>query len=160
MATLIDKNYTETHITTEKAPGHQVLYTLPCFRCGVCCRRYQPRIDLVEVRSIADGIGITWQEFAANYLDSRYFGEEQFLLRQENGACIFLKQVNERIAVCQIHPFKPSACRDWTPSLCRKECQTGLAQLWKLSVDQEGNLKGNTEDLLRFHSFLSSLCQC
>ncbi len=158
MATLINKDYTETHISTKKVPGHQVLSTLPCFRCGVCCHWYQPRIDLVEARTIADGIGIAWQEFAANYLDSRYFGEERFLLRQENGACVFLEQIDERITACKIHPFKPSACRDWTPSLLRKECQTGLARLWKLSVGQEGNLQGTTDDLLRFYSHVSSLC--
>lgn len=158
MRALLGKEYTD--VATRKTPDYRVLSAVPCFRCGICCRRYQPRIDLVEAKTIADSLGITWHDFAANYLDSRYFGEERFLLRQQNGACIFLQQIDEKIATCKIHPFKPSACRDWTPSLFRKECQTGLAQLWKLNVDPEGNLLGNTGDLLRFYSFISSLSQC
>jgi len=130
---------------------------LPCFRCGICCRRYQPRIGLLEARTIADGLGLSWEEFAASYLDSRYFGEERFLLRQHNGACIFLEQLDERLALCKIHPFKPSACRDWVPSLFRRECQTALAQFWGLSVDNQGNLLGSDDALNRFYSFLRTL---
>lgn len=158
MKTVVGKHYSEIRVFTKKIPDTQVLSALPCFRCGICCHRYQPRIDLTEARTIADSLGIAWEQFAANYLDSRYFGGERFLLRQENGACIFLEQVDERVAKCKIHLFKPSACRDWTPSLFRKECQVGLARFWKLSVDQRGNLQGNSDDLLQFHSFVSSLC--
>ncbi len=157
METPRDQYYADTSVITEEVPGSQVLSSLPCFRCGICCHRYQPRIDLVETRVIADGLGITWQEFVANYLDSRYFGEERFLLRQNNGACVFLEQIDEKIAACTIHVFKPSVCRDWTPSLFRKECQAGLTQFWKLWVDQEGNLQGNKDDVARFYSFINSL---
>lgn len=158
LETLTDRHSTELHTAIRKAPDPLVLTSLPCFRCGVCCHRYQPRIDLLEAKTIADGLSITWQEFAANYLDSRYFGEERFLLRQQNGACIFLEQLDNKLAICKIHPFKPSACRDWTPSLFRRECQIGLAQFWKLTVDEQGNLLGSNDNLLRFHSFLRSLC--
>ncbi len=158
METLIDRYYADTSVVIEGTPENRLLSNLPCFRCGVCCHRYQPRIDLTEARVIADSLGTTWQEFVANYLDSRYFGEERFLLRQKNGACIFLERIDEKVTTCTIHLFKPSACRDWTPGLFRKECQTGLAQMWKLTVDQKGNLQGDKDDVARFYSFIGSLC--
>ncbi len=131
---------------------------VPCFRCGICCRSYQVRINLAEAKYIANRLKISWDEFITNYIDSRYLGEEQFLLRHEHGACIFLRQLNAKLTSCRIHPFKPSSCRDWAPSQFRRECQRGLAELWCLKVDENGNLQGDLENLTRFYSFLHLYC--
>ena len=55
---------------------------MPCFRCGVCCTRYEVSLSVVEVRRIADGLGITWGEFLNRYVDQRWPSAESFLLRQ------------------------------------------------------------------------------
>ena len=58
---------------------------------------------------------------------------------------------------CLVHPFRPSSCRDWTPSLCFRDCQAGLTKHWGLSLSSSGRLQGPEEKLRDFHSFLESL---
>ena len=43
--------------------------SIPCFRCGVCCTRYQVRLSLVEARQIADELGFDWDEWLDRYVD-------------------------------------------------------------------------------------------
>ena len=38
-----------------------------CFRCGMCCRKYQVRVDMVEARRISDDLGINWNEFKERF---------------------------------------------------------------------------------------------
>jgi hypothetical protein len=128
-----------------------------CFRCGVCCTKYQVRLNQVEARQIADGLGISWDEFLERYVDQRWPGVESFLLRQDNGACVFLKQKEDNQSICLIHPFKPSACQEWVPSLHRRECREGLAKYWGLRVGSQGELQGEEERIYRFQLFLKSL---
>jgi hypothetical protein len=52
---------------------------------------------------------------------------------------------------------KPAHCREWTPSLYRRECRDGLAKYWKLTVSPAGQLEGTEEKLRDFHSFVESL---
>lgn len=131
---------------------------LPCFRCGICCTRYQVRLSLVEARCISDEMEIGWDEFREAYLDPRWPGAESFLLRQANGACVFFEQSKDgHVATCLIHPFRPSSCRDWTASQYRRECQEGLDKYWGLKVSDEGKLQGTRGKILEFQSFLESL---
>lgn len=133
---------------------------VPCFRCGVCCTKYKVRLDLPEARRFADGLGLNWYTFLDNYIEPLWTGADNFFLRQQNGACIFLKQTNEpHRTICLVHGFKPSACRDWTPSLYRCECQQGLAKLWGLSVDTEGGICGPADRIQSFQFFLESLAR-
>jgi hypothetical protein len=133
-------------------------FTVPCFRCGVCCSKYQVRLTLEEAQRIAAELQITWDEFVNVYLDLRWPGTESFLLRQGNRGCIFLKQgKGESIASCLIHSFRPSSCRDWAPGLNRPECLEGLSRYWALSVDSNGELKGTGEEMQRFQEFLESI---
>lgn len=134
---------------------------LTCFRCGICCKRYQVGVDLVEARRIVDNMGISWDEFLDEYVDRRYIGNENFLIRQRDGACIFLKRINEKQTCCLIHDFKPSSCREWTPGLFRRECREGLSELWGLEVDQNsGEIHGPSDKLFNFYSFLVSMAAC
>ena len=129
-----------------------------CFRCGECCIRYQVRPSLIEARRIADELGLPFDQWLATYVDKHWQRPESFLLRRRNGACIFLEhgqRGNE--TSCLIHHVRPSACRDWTPSLYRRECREGLVKYWGLSVNQSGQVEGTREKLEEFHNFLNSL---
>ncbi len=131
---------------------------IPCFRCGICCRRYQVRLSLVEARRIAHELGMIWDDFASQYLDKRWPGTESMLLRQSHGGCLFLEQEEgSAIASCHIHAFRPSSCREWTPGVSRPECQQGLEKCWGLQVDDQGKLKGSRANRQRFQVFLKSL---
>jgi len=133
-------------------------FQIECFRCGECCTRYQVRLSLIEARRVADGLGLSLDAFLEKYVDKRWLGLSSFLLRLEDGACIFLerKAVN-RERLCLIHHLKPGACRDWAPNLYRKECRGALAKHWNLTVNETGQVEGSTEDIKRFHGFIESI---
>jgi len=131
---------------------------IPCFRCGVCCTRHQVRVNVVEARRICDGLGLRWHEFLRDYADPRWPGADSFVLRQQDEVCVFLKNTNIPYQkICLIHMFKPSACREWTPSLYRRECHKGLLRYWELTVSSEGELQGDDKRILGFQHFLESL---
>lgn len=130
---------------------------IPCFRCGVCCTKYQVRLSLVEAWRVSDGLGLGWEEFLKGCVDMAWPGAESFVVRQRNGACVFLKYESGNKTSCLIHPFKPSTCREWTPSLCRRECQAGLTKYWRLTVSPSEQLQGPDEKLRNFRSFLETL---
>lgn len=81
---------------------------------------------------IADELGFDWDEWLDRYVDQRWPGTDSFLLRHCNGACVFLERIEARdVTRCLIQSFKPSACREWTPSLYRRDCQEGLIEQGK-----------------------------
>lgn len=130
----------------------------PCFHCGVCCTGRQVRLDLMEVRRLCDGLGLHWYVFLSNYIDPRWSGYDSFLLRQRDGACILLNNTDiPYCKVCIAHMFKPSACREWSPSLFRRECQQGLAKYWNLVVDAKGKLCGTDENIQLFQVYIDSI---
>lgn len=100
---------------------------LVCFRCGICCRKFQIRVNQQEAMQIARKLNILWTEFVTNYIDPRWPGTRSYLLRQVNGACVFLQQVDKsQVATCLIHPFRPESCRSWQAGLDKPECKEGL----------------------------------
>ena len=131
---------------------------IPCFCCGVCCTKYHVRLNLIEAHRIADGLRITWNEFVGEYTDQYYPGAESFLLQRRDGACVFLGCTTDtcHISRCLIHSFKPSSCRDWEPSLYRRDCREGLGRYWELEINSSGNVEGPAERLRDFHSFLQA----
>ena len=137
---------------------NEEVVSTPCFRCGVCCTKYQIYLTLIEARRIADELGLTWEEWVDRYTSQSWAGSDSFLLRRCNGACVFLECAKgSNITRCLTQPFKPSACREWNPSLYQRDCQEGLAKYWGLTVSPLGQLQGSDQDLRRFHSFLESL---
>ena len=128
---------------------------LTCFRCGVCCKKYQVYLTFSEVKQLAGSLAITAADFIDEYTDPRCPGTFGYLIRHQDGACVFLEQTNEKVSGCRIHSFRPKACRDWVPGLDRVECRQGLA-LWGLSVNDSGEITGSDEDLNRFRSFQNS----
>jgi len=151
-------------VTTVKTGYGSILWSeeqaepfILCFRCGICCTGYQVNLSLAEGRRIADGLELAWNEFLDTYLDS-WPGVKNFLLRQRNGACVFLEQIEGSIVTrCVIHDFRPSACAEWVPSLYRKECQQGLTKYWGLRVKPSGQLNGSRQKVREFRALLELL---
>jgi len=133
------------------------LASIPCFCCGICCTKYQVRLSLVEGRRINDRLGLLWDDFISRYIDQYWPEAETFFLHRENGKCVFLgDEEDNHMRRCLIHPFKPSACKEWNPSFYRSECQEGLAKYWGLRVSSSGKLKGPEQNLRDFNSFVES----
>jgi Fe-S-cluster containining protein len=130
---------------------------IPCFRCGVCCMKYSPRVSAAEAEHIADTLGISLEDFLERYVDDSWFEPGFYLLDTQDGACIFLAETEDsRITSCLIHPVRPEVCREWQPGLERKECLEGLQKCWGLSVDSSGQLQGPEEKIKEFQSAFKS----
>jgi len=130
---------------------------LPCFRCGACCTKYQVCVKTSEAIEIANKLGLDLKTFQQQFTDPRWPGVDNFLIRHQNGACIFLDRSNkDKLTGCRIHAFRPEDCRAWTPDLDRRECRQGLKD-WGLSVNPAGELQGSPADIQRFRLFLQSL---
>jgi hypothetical protein len=128
-----------------------------CFRCGVCCRKYQVRIKSAEAQAIAQKLKIRFTEFLREYTDPRWPDSNSFLIRHRNGACIFLdSKTGKKESRCLVHSCRPQDCRDWVADLDRPECQAGLAK-WGLAVNTSSEIVGNAAELREFQSFLDSL---
>jgi len=131
---------------------------VPCFRCGLCCTRYQPPLTTQEAEAIARALRMTLDAFLDRYVDDSWYEPGRFLLDTDTGACVFLEPASEgKPASCKIHPLRPQACRDWQAGLHKKECLEGLKRYWGLSVTASGKLTGPRENLRRFRAFLRSL---
>ena len=130
---------------------------IPCFRCGVCCMKYSPRVSAAEAEHIADTLGISLEDFLERYVDDSWFEPGFYLLDTQDGACIFLAETEDsRITSCLIHPVRPEVCREWQPGLERKECLEGLQKCWGLTVDSSGRLSGPEEKIKEFQSAFKS----
>ena len=101
---------------------------IPCFRCGICCTCYQAPLEPEDIENIASALGISSSECISKYAQKVPIKEGYLLKRTEKG-CVFLTRDEDGKACCTIHPSRPKACREWTPSLSRPECLEGLAKL-------------------------------
>lgn len=133
---------------------------IPCLRCGVCCTRWQPQLELEEVGHIARHLGLSTEDFKRAYLVERAERFGLLLLVQEQGHCIFLRYRGNE-AECAINAFKPIACQKWTPSLSRPECQEGLKK-YKTSglLILPGEIYASQEDLTTFYRSLEASRTC
>lgn len=130
----------------------------PCLHCGTCCSRYQPQISLSEARTISIKLNISWESFISDYIDPRWPGTQSFLLRQINGACIFLKPTTDKKQhLCLIHDFKPACCLDWQPGINRSECLDGLKANWDITLDSRGRILGTPQKIQALNLFIMSL---
>ena len=128
---------------------------IPCLCCGVCCSKFQPRLDLSEARTIAAHLGVNLERFLTDYTDPRWPGTRSLLLRHVNGACVFLRTSEEdKKKLCFIHSFKPSCCVEWKQGIDRSECLEGLKADWDLSVDYSGKICGPKEKIESFEKFI------
>lgn len=107
-------------MSTNEAPGR-----INCFRCGICCTRYQPKLTKNEVKRIARSLSLSLDDFLARYVQVTAVG---YLLRQSAKGCVFLDWEGDK-TTCRIYRVRPQACRDWVARLSQPECQQGLAKL-------------------------------
>jgi len=124
-------------MSTEKAiiktlGGKEITITeqtpIPCFRCGICCASYQAPLTPEDIDNIASALGISSSKCISRYALKVPLKEGYLLKRTEKG-CVFLAWDADGKARCTIHPSRPEACREWTPSLSKPECLEGLAKL-------------------------------
>ncbi|TET43608.1 MAG: YkgJ family cysteine cluster protein [Dehalococcoidia bacterium] len=101
--------------------------TGPCFRCGFCCTLYRPPLHPEDIENIASTLRISTAEFISRYAE-RVATQESYLLQGTERGCVFLTWGENGKASCTIYPFRPKACREWTPSLSKPECLEGLAK--------------------------------
>ena len=145
-------------VTESHCPSEQTKTPLACFRCGVCCIKYQAPFNSTESQRIADYLGLSLDIFLDRFTDHRWPDGPESLLCHLNGACVFLNRDQEgKLNNCRIHTVRPKACCDWEAGLDRKECRDGLTRHWQLSVNSSGQLEGSEEKLAAFQSFLKSL---
>jgi len=124
-------------MSTEKAiiktiEGKEITVTeqtpIPCFRCGNCCTRYQPPLTAEDIDNIASALGISRSKCLSKYAVKVPI-KEGYLLKHIKKGCVFLAWDADGKARCTIHPSRPKACREWTPSLSKPECMEGLTKL-------------------------------
>jgi Fe-S-cluster containining protein len=101
---------------------------IPCFRCGICCTNYQPPLTLEDIDNIASALEISRSKCISRYTRKVPI-KEGYLLKHTKKGCVFLAWDADGKARCTIHPSRPRACREWTPSLAKPECLEGLAKL-------------------------------
>jgi Fe-S-cluster containining protein len=126
---------------------------IECFRCGICCTCYQPLLKNEEIETIARRLGLSAGAFLTRYAQSTVIG---YLLRQTEEGCVFLRWEGGTRANCSIHPFRPRVCRNWAPSLSRRECLEGLGRLkarGKILLAEE--LYSSREAIEQFYSLFS-----
>jgi Fe-S-cluster containining protein len=101
---------------------------IPCFRCGICCTCYHPSLTPQDIDNIASALGISRSKCTSRYA-VKVPTKEGYLLKHTKKGCVFLAWDADGKARCTIHPSRPKACREWTPSLSKPECLEGLAKL-------------------------------
>jgi Fe-S-cluster containining protein len=129
-----------------------------CICCGTCCSKYQPRLSLAEAQLLTQKLGISWEQFLNSYADNRWPGTASYLLRHQNGACIFLGSSSvSKQRLCIIHAFKPDCCLEWQARQDKPECREGLQKNWQLTVDSTGRICGAQDKLEEFQRYLESV---
>jgi Fe-S-cluster containining protein len=101
---------------------------ISCFRCGICCTCYQPPLTPEDIDNIASALGIPRSKCISRYAHKAPI-KEGYLLKHTKKGCVFLAWDVDGKARCTIHPSRPKACREWTPSIAKPECREGLTKL-------------------------------
>lgn len=123
---------------------------IPCFRCGICCTCYQSPLTGEDIGNIASALGISRSKCVSKYARKAPI-KEGYLLKHTKKGCVFLAWDVDGNARCTIHPSRPKACREWTPSLAKPECREGLAKLKSrgqiMLLDEIFSSQENKQDL-------------
>jgi len=101
---------------------------IPCFRCGICCTCYHAPLTPEDINNIASTLAISRSKLISRYARKVPI-KEGYLLKHTKKGCIFLAWDADGKARCRIHPSRPLACREWSPTLAKPECLEGLAKL-------------------------------
>jgi Fe-S-cluster containining protein len=126
-------SYMHAYIIMEDGIQHRVgedQVPIDCFRCGICCMLYRPKVTQDEIEQIAEALSLNIKEFALKYV--RVIPEKGIsILQTDTDRCPFL-HIEEKThqATCTIHSVRPHACRNWQASLSQPECREGLNKLY------------------------------
>jgi Fe-S-cluster containining protein len=81
-----------------------------CRQCGACCRWPGPvRLAEEEINRLAVALGLTPEQFIADYTRLTTDRRGLTLIEQTGGACILLQESGG----CRVHDVKPQQCRDF-----------------------------------------------
>ena len=128
-----------------------------CFRCGECCRLWV-FVNYDEADRIAEYVKLPRNEFTIEYWDRDVSPEECLVLCQKDDACVFLREkADSRKKYCGIYELRPKVCREFVPSLMRKECQGGLTKFWGLTATPTGQLNGSNDRIRVFADYLKKM---
>jgi Fe-S-cluster containining protein len=108
--------------------GDQTAAPIPCFRCGVCCVKWQPLLGPPEIRRLSDELGVTTRTFKRRYTRPYPLRRGWHQLLDSGAGCVFLSW-EDGVSGCSIHAVRPQVCRDWQAGLDRRECLQGLRDL-------------------------------
>ena len=112
-------------------------------------------MPLSEAQLISDKLGMNWPDFQRDCLDLTWPGVHTFLLKHQDGRCVFLEpQLDSRVFFCRIQTFKPAACREWEADFDKQDCREGLARYWRLKYDAENRVTGDAADMALFNNFI------
>jgi Fe-S-cluster containining protein len=102
--------------------------SLPCFRCGECCRRWQPLIQRDELEALAAFLGVTPDGFVQRYTRPYPLDDRRWMVAAGPHGCIF-HRYEDGLSVCSVYPARPRICREWPARLDQRECREGLDRL-------------------------------
>lgn len=102
--------------------------SIPCFRCGECCRRWQPLLDAQEIAALAAFLGLTPREFTRRYTRPYPLDDRLRLVAAGPHGCIF-HDYRDGLSTCSVYPARPRACREWAARPDRRECREGLERM-------------------------------
>jgi len=95
-------------------------------------------------------------EWTGRYCEPRWPDPRSYLLRHDNGACVFLdRQDDERFGLCRIYAVRPESCRKWVADPYKPACGAGLKRFWAVTMDDSGRFAGDPGAVERMQRFLS-----
>ncbi len=121
---------------------------IPCFRCGVCCEKWQPLLGPDALRQVAASLGLTLRTFNRRYTRPYPLRRGWRQFKATPTGCVFL-DVSAGRAACTIHPHRPQVCRDWHAGLEKRECLVGLQALGGPGLLALASMYENPEDIDR-----------
>jgi Fe-S-cluster containining protein len=130
---------------------------IECFRCGICCIRYRPKVTNDEIKLIARRLGLPPQLFASRYVGLAANSRVYVLQNRSNKCPFFSRDIETGKGKCDIYDFRPAACRNWLASLSNPECREGLTRSkTRSAILLPGELYSSPEELQKFCSSLRS----
>ena len=118
---------------------------IPCFQCGVCCIKWQPLLDPVEIRRLAGDLGLSPRTFRRRYIRPYPVRRGWGVLKTGTMGCTFLRFDGGR-SFCSIYAVRPQVCRDWAAGLDKAACVQGLQRMGDSGLLLLGDLYPQFED--------------
>jgi Fe-S-cluster containining protein len=81
---------------------------IDCTQCANCCRRMIVDVTRDEIETIAEHLGMTFDEVLLKHIDPEPGDSGHKIMRTEHNACTFLDG-----NLCMIYEARPAACREF-----------------------------------------------